>query len=250
MWREALNKRPRSGQKDSLKKLKSRAVPQVSRSQSSPCWVCWVGQSGAAWCHAGDAFAGQLEKGSGYIWSQPLTGEHLKRCLVPLTEQEKRNKVFLQAQKGVCFFFTQKLFAESSLLFLFSACFVIYCVRLARGCAVCQESKHADNAAVLCYPEGRAYHAQHFRLAYDSGWLCRLWDNYVFSNLSCVVFCASHIMTAVSNTYTNIDTERYLYTSILCWLDGNTPKMTWIICDECVFEEISSQCVKRFKCVC
>lgn len=104
MWREALNKRPRSGQKDSLKKLKSRAVPQVSRSQSSPCWVCWVGQSGAAWCHAGDAFAGQLEKGSGYIWSQPLTGEHLKRCLVPLTEQEKRNKVFLQAQKGVCFF--------------------------------------------------------------------------------------------------------------------------------------------------
>lgn len=127
---------------------------------------------------------------------------------------------------------------------------MIYCVRLARGCAVCQERKHADNAAVLCYPEGRAYRAQHFRLAYDSGWLCRLWDNYVFSNLSCVVFCASHIMTAVSNTYTNIDTERYLYTSILCWLDGNTPKMTWIICDECVFEEISSQCVKRFKCVC
>lgn len=174
---EALNKRPRSGHKDSLKKLKSRAVPQVSRSQSSPCWVCWVGRSGAAWCHGGDAFAGQLEKGRGYIWSQPLTGEHL--CLVPLTEQGKEEQSVSSGSKR-SLFFTQKLFAESSLLFLFSACFVIYCVRLARGCAVCQESKHADNAAVLCYPEGRACHAQHFRLAYDSGWLCRLWDNYVF----------------------------------------------------------------------
>lgn len=104
MWREALNKRPRSGQKDSLKKLKSRAVPQVSRSQSSPCWVCWVGQSGAAWCHAGDAFAGQLEKGSGYIWSQPLTGEHLKRCLVPLTEQGKEEQSVSSGSKRSLFF--------------------------------------------------------------------------------------------------------------------------------------------------
>lgn len=245
MWREALNKRPRSGQKDSLKKLKSRAVPQVSRSQSSPCWVCWVGQSGAAWCHAGDAFAGQLEKGSGYIWSQPLTGEHLNAAWFLSPNKKRGTKCFFRLKKEFGFF-TQKLFA----IFIFCLFCDLLFLWLARGCAVCQESKHADNAAVLCYPEGRAYHAQHFRLAYDSGWLCRLWDNYVFSNLSCVVFCASHIMTAVSNTYTNIDMERYLYTSILCWLDGNTPKMTWIKCDECVFEEISSQCVKRFKCVC
>lgn len=126
MWREALNKRPRSGQKDSLKKLKSRAVPQVSRSQSSPCWVCWVGQSGAAWCHAGDAFAGQLEKGSGYIWSQPLTGEHLNAAWFLSPNKKRGTKCFFRLKREFGFF-TQKLFAESSLLFLFSACFVIYC---------------------------------------------------------------------------------------------------------------------------
>lgn len=79
--------------------------------------------SGAAWCHGGDAFAGQLEKGSGYIWSQPLTGEHLKRCLVPLTEQGKEEQSVSSGSKRSLVFFTQKLFAERTFQrFIFIFC--------------------------------------------------------------------------------------------------------------------------------
>lgn len=75
---------------------------------------------------AGDAFAGQLEKGSGYIWSQPLTGEHLNAAWFLSPNKKRGTKCFFRLKKEFGFF-TKKLFAESSLLFLFSACFVIYC---------------------------------------------------------------------------------------------------------------------------